>query len=252
MKNNRKALNVVLAVGVLAGSLLAQDLNASRHDSDIQIMMSHELAKKSQFQNVNVSVDEGIVKLTGTVEVYQQKLDAAKRARKTHDVEGVRNLIEVSGKTVADNELAARLDKSLYYDRIGYDNEFNYITASVKDGVVTLTGETRTPVDHDSALSLVDNTPGVKDVIDQAKVAPLSNFDDRIRRSAWRAIYRDPVLSRYAIDPAAPIRIVVVNGKLTLYGTVMNAMDKQIAGIRASSVFGAFSVQNDLQIANKS
>jgi hyperosmotically inducible protein len=252
MRNNRKTLNLLLAVGLLAGSLSAQELSASRHDSDIQDTVSHELAKKSQFQNIKVSVDEGMVSLTGRVEVYQQKLEAAKKARKARDVEGVRNLIEVSGKTVSDDELAAQLDKSLYYDRIGYDNEFNYITASVKDGVVTLTGETRTPVDHDSALALVDNTPGVKDVIDQAKVAPLSNFDDRIRFSAWRAIYRDPVLSRYAIDPASPIRIVVVNGKLTLYGTVMNAMDKQIAGIRASSVFGAFSVQNDLQIAKKS
>jgi hyperosmotically inducible protein len=252
MRNNCKALSWVLAVGLLAGSLSAQDLSASRHDSDIQVTVSHELAKKSQFQNLKVSVDEGIVTLTGTVGVYQQKLDAAKKARKTRDVAGVRNLIEVSGKTVSDDQLAAQLDKNLYYDRIGYDNEFNYITASVKDGVVTLTGETRMPVDHDSALALVDNTPGVKDVIDQAEVAPLSNFDDRIRLSAWRAIYRDPVLSRYAIDPASPIRIVVVNGKLTLYGTVMNAMDKQIAGIRASSVFGAFSVQNDLQIAKKS
>jgi hyperosmotically inducible protein len=252
MRNNRKTLNLVLAVGLLAGSLSAQDLSASRHDSDIQVKVSHELAKKSQYQEVKVSVDEGIVTLSGTVGIYQQKLDAAKKARKTHDVEGVRNLIEVSGKTVSDDELAAQLDKGLYYDRLGYDNEFNYMTAAVKDGVVTLTGETRTPVDHDSALALVANTPGVRDVIDQAKVAPLSNFDDRIRLSAWRAIYRDPVLSRYAIDPASPIRIVVVNGKLTLYGTVMNAMDKQIAGIRASSVFGAFSVQNDLQVAKKS
>jgi hyperosmotically inducible protein len=252
MRSNRKTLNLVLAVGLLAGSLSAQDLSASRHDSDIQVKISHELAKKSQFKDLKVSVDEGIVTLTGTVGVYQQKLDAAKKARKTHDVEGVRNLIEVSGKTVSDEALAAQLDKSLYYDRIGYDNEFNYLTVSVRDGAVTLTGETRTPVDHDSALALVENTPGVKQVIDQAKVAPLSNFDDRIRLSAWRAIYRDPVLSRYAIDPASPIRIVVVNGKLTLYGTVMNAMDKQIAGIRASSVFGAFSVQNDLQIAKKS
>jgi hyperosmotically inducible protein len=252
MRSNRKSLHLVLAVALLAGSLSAQDLSASRHDSDIQVKVSHELAKKSQFEDVRASVDEGIVTLSGTVGVYQQKLDAAKKVRKTHDVQGVRNLIEVSGKAVSDDELAARLDKSLAYDRIGYDNEFNYITASVKDGVVTLTGETRTPVDHDSALALVDSTPGVKEVVDQAKVAPVSNFDDRIRLSAWRAIYRDPVLSRYAIDPVAPIRIVVVNGKLTLYGTVMNAMDKQIAGIRASSVFGAFSVTNDLQIANKS
>jgi hyperosmotically inducible periplasmic protein len=79
-----------------------------------------------------------------------------------------------------------------------------------------------------------------------------SIFDDQIRMSALRAIYRDPVLNRYAIDPALPIRIVVDNGKLTLYGTVMNSMDKQIAGIRAGQVFGVLQVQNNLEVAKQS
>ena len=33
-------------------------------------------------------------------------------------------------------------------------NQFNFVTASVKDGVVTLNGQTRTDVDRDSALGL--------------------------------------------------------------------------------------------------
>src|SRR5438552_1416 len=71
-------------------------------------------------------------------------------------------------------------------------------------------------------------------------------------RSALRAIYRDPVLNRYAIDPALPIRIVVDNGNLTLYGTVLNSMDKQVAGIRAGQIFGVFKVQNNLEVAKQS
>jgi hyperosmotically inducible protein len=49
-----------------------------------------------------------------------------------------------------------------------------------------------------------------------------------------------------------PIRIVVTNGKLTLYGTVENKMDKEIAGMRANQIPGVFSVQNDLEIAGHS
>jgi osmotically-inducible protein OsmY len=239
-------------VGLLAASLSAQTNSASRYDSSVQNKVAQELAKKPAFRNVQAFVQDGIVTLNGSVDLYQQKLDAAKKVRKTKQVQGVRNLIEVAGKNVPDNQLDAQLDRELYYDRIGYDNEFNYVTASVKDCVATLTGETRLPIDHDSALALVDSTPGVKEVIDNVTVAPVSFFDDRIRLSALRAIYRDPVLSRYAIDPARPIRIVVENGHLTLYGTVMNSMDKNIAGIRAGSVFGAFTVQNDLQVAKKS
>lgn len=245
-------LSSLLTVGLLAATLAAQTNSAARYDGSVQNKVSQELAKKKEFRNVQASVEDGIVTLNGTVELYQQKLDAAKKVRKTKQVQGVRNLIEVAGKNVPDDQLDAQLDKKLYYDRIGYDNEFNYVTASVKDGTVTLTGETRLPIDRDSALALVNTTPGVKDVINDVTVAPVSFFDDRIRLGALRAIYHDPVLSRYAIDPARPIRIVVENGHLTLYGTVMNSMDKQIAGIRAGSVFGAFSVQNDLQVAKKS
>jgi osmotically-inducible protein OsmY len=91
--------------------------------------------------------------------------------------------------------------------------------------------------------------PGVKEVVNNVKVAPVSGFDDRIRKAATRAIYGDSVLNRYAIDPVQPIRIVVDNGKLSLYGTVDSKMDKDIAGIRAGSVFGVFQVQNNLVVA---
>ncbi|HZR57779.1 MAG TPA: BON domain-containing protein [Terriglobales bacterium] len=252
MRTIFRNLSSLLTVGLLAAALAAQTNSAARYDGSVQNKVSQELAKKKEFRNVQASVEDGIVTLNGTVELYQQKLDAAKKVHKTKQVQGVRNLIEVAGKNVPDDQLDAQLDKKLYYDRIGYDNEFNYVTASVKDGTVTLTGETRLPMDRDSALALVNTTPGVKDVINDVTVAPVSFFDDRIRLGALRAIYHDPVLSRYAIDPARPIRIVVENGHLTLCGTVMNSMDKQIAGIRAGNVFGAFSVQNDLQVAKKS
>ncbi|HSS96621.1 MAG TPA: BON domain-containing protein, partial [Terriglobales bacterium] len=93
------------------------------------------------------------------------------------------------------------------------------------------------------------SVPGVKEVINNVKVAPVSGFDDRIRIAATRAIYGDSVLSRYSMDPVQPIRIVVDNGKLSLYGTVENKMDKDIAGIRAGGVFGVFQVQNNLIVA---
>ncbi|MFI4923300.1 MAG: BON domain-containing protein, partial [Burkholderiales bacterium] len=80
------------------------------------------------------------------------------------------------------------------------------------------------------------------------KVLPVSIFDDSIRIRTARAIYRDSVLGRYAIDPVDPIRIVVQNGHVTLYGTVQNTMDKNIAGLRANGVQGAFSVENKLVV----
>ena len=250
MKTTFLVLGLWLGGGVLNMVLAAEMTSASRFDVTIQSKVAQVTTKK-EFRNVQGYVEDGIVTLTGNVDLYQQKLDATKKIRKLANVQGVRNLIAVNGN-VSDAQLTAALDRKLYYDRLAQDNVFNYVTASAENGVITLSGETRNEFDRDSALWLVDNTAGVKDVIDNIKVAPVSIFDDRIRISALRAIYRDPVLSRYAIDPAKPIRIVVDRGHLSLYGAVASTLDKEVAGIRAAQVFGAFTVQNNLQVQKKS
>jgi osmotically-inducible protein OsmY len=246
MKKQGFAVTVALLV-LLSMTAMA---STSRYDQQIQQTVSRKIHGAKQLQSVSSSVEDGIVTLTGTVGLYQDKLDAAKKIKKIGDVAGVRNDIVVAGETVPDSQLQQKLARKLAYDRIGYyDNAFNYLAVDVKDGVVTLSGDTVWDVPKDSAFAIVARTPGVKDVVNDVKVLPVSNFDDSIRVRMARAIYRDSVLSRYATDPVDPIRIVVDNGHVTLYGTVENAMDKTIAGIRAGSVPGAFSVENKL-VAN--
>jgi hyperosmotically inducible protein len=252
MKTAYRTLAMLMSVAVLSGALMAQDASASRNDVPIQQKVTSLLQSKQEFQRVNSSVEDGIVTLTGTVDVYQKKLDVDKKVRKTKDVKGVRNLVEVAGVNVPDQQLQAQLNKKLVYERVGYrDNTFSYYTLGVKDGVVTVGGETYNDVARDAALSEVQHMTGVKDVINNIKVLPASINDDHIRMRTARAIYRDPVLSRYAMDPARPIKIIVENGHVSLYGTVENTMDKQVAGMRANGVFGAFSVQNNLIVDNE-
>jgi osmotically-inducible protein OsmY len=220
-----------------------------RSDQQIQQAVSVKIHDAKQLQNVSSSVEDGIVTLTGTVNLYQDKLDAAKKVKKLANVNGVRNQIAVAGETVSDGQLQQKLAKKLAYDRVGYyDNTFNYLAINVKDGVVTVNGDTYNDVARDSALAIVQRMAGVKDVVSEVKVLPVSTFDDSIRIRTARAIYRDSVLGRYATDPVDPIRIVVQNGHVTLYGTVQSTMDKNIAGMRANGVPGAFSVENRLVV----
>ncbi|MFZ0887689.1 MAG: BON domain-containing protein, partial [Candidatus Binataceae bacterium] len=243
-----RSMGALLAVGVLSATLVAQTAAAARYDNQIQTAVAGKLAAKKQFQNVQSKVEDGIVTLTGTVDLYQRKLDAAKLARKTASVQGVRNLITVAGPNVADEQIEQKLDRKLAYVRVGYDNTFDYFALGVKDGVVTVEGQDRTGVGRDEALADIYNQPGVRDVIENISLEPVSPMDDGLRLRAARAIYRDPVLSKYAIDPAKPIRIIVENGHVTLYGSVLTAMDKQVAGIRANQLFGAFGVVNKLEV----
>jgi hyperosmotically inducible periplasmic protein len=247
-KHLLKILRSLLASVLVNTPLLAAAPAAARYDNQIQINVEKKLAAKSQFHDVKSSVEDGIVTLSGTVDLYQQKLDAAKATRKVSKVQGVRNLIDVAGANVPDVQLAQQLARKLTYVRVGYDNTFDYFALSVKDGVVTVIGEDRTGVGRDEALAEVYSQPGVKDVIDEIAIAPASPFDDGVRVRTARAIYSDPVLSKYAIDPAKPIRIVVTNGHVTLYGVVDSAMDKSVAGLRANQIFGAFTVDNKLEV----
>jgi len=245
----RRVIGSLATVTLLSALMAAQAASAGLYDSSVEQKVRQELSEKKQFRNVETSVEDGIVTLRGTVDLYQDKLDAAKRIRKEDHVAGVRNLIEVAGREVSDSQLQSKLAEKLRYDRVGYyDNAFNYLTLSVKDGFVTVGGETLNDVGRDSALATVQRMLGVKDVIDEIKVSPVSIFDDNIRLRTLRALYHDAVLGKYATDPAAPIRIVVENGTVGLYGAVDSAMDKQIAGIRANEVFGAFRVENHLTV----
>lgn len=245
----KKWAGSLLAVGLLSVTLVAETGAAARYDNQVQNTVTQKLASKKQYSNIKANVEDGIVTLTGTVDLYQRKLDAAKLARKTSKVQGVRNLIVVAGPNVPDAQLEQKLATKLTYVREGYDSTFDYFALGVKDGVVTVEGQDRTGVGRDEALAEIANMPGVKDVIENISIAPTSIYDDGLRLRALRAIYSDPVLSKYAMDPARPIRIIVDNGHVTLYGEVNSAMDKQVAGIRAGQLFGAFSVDNKLVVA---
>ncbi len=249
MTKTKSILSSFLLVGLLGASLFAQTSSAGRNDATIQTSVIKKLDDNQKFKNVKSTVEDGIVTLTGTVDLYQDKLDAAKSAKKQKNVQGVRNLIEVAGPAVTDAQLHEELSKKLYYDRVGwYDSAFNYYTLTVKDGVATIGGQTYNEVGRDSALAIAYRMPGVKDVVNDIKVSPVSSFDDNLRRRTVRALYGDAALGKYAIDPARPIRIIVDGGHVSLYGEVISPMDKQIAGMRVGQIPGVFSVQNNLVV----
>jgi len=95
---------------------------------------------------------------------------------------------------------------------------------------------------------VVKRIEGVEKVVKNIEVLPTSINDDQIRRAAYRAIYGNSVLSQYQLRAVPPIHIIVNNGRITLEGVVARQMDKQVAGIQANSVHGAFAVTNNLVV----
>jgi osmotically-inducible protein OsmY len=242
-------LVAAIAVAQTQGTNAAQSTNPQ--DQKIQQAVQKVIADHPSFKNVQSSVDDRIVTLTGTVDVYADKLRAGDAVRHVDGADGVRNHITVNTQKIADQQLESQLADKLRYDRVDQGIMFNNFTLNVQNGQVTIGGTARTDTDAASALSIVEHQPGVTDVVDNIQVAPTSINDDDIRVRTARAIYGNPALQKYAMDPQAPIRIVVVNGHVTLDGIVDSQMDKTIAANQARSVPGVFSVTDNLQIANK-
>jgi len=242
---------LVMALAALSLPAMAQpkDRMAGRgSDPQIAAEVNKKLQGDSKLRDVRATAEDGLVTLSGHVSVYDYKEKAEKKARKVKQVTGVRNLIAVQTANVSDAELFERLAGHLVYDGFGRSNTFNYLALDVRNGVVTVLGQVRDDDARKSALDIVRKEEGVRGVVDRVGVSSGSSYDDRLRFSIARAIYGDPVLRRYALDPSAPIRIVVDGGKVALYGIVSSRMDSQVAEFRAREVGGSFSVENHLLV----
>jgi hyperosmotically inducible protein len=155
-------------------------------------------------------------------------------------------LVSASGPAPVQKTLDERVRHEL--NMLPYYGVFDDISFRVDGDKVTLTGEVWQPVLKLQTESAIKHIEGVGQVDDQIEVLPLSNFDDQIRRSTYRAIYGYGPLSRYQLGTHPAIHIIVKNGNVTLTGVVANAMDKEMAYLRANGVHGAFSVTNELRL----
>ena len=255
----RKPRNLSVTTALLAGAMclvphpsLATAL-VTADDANLQAEITNKALNKPKLKSVHASVENGIATLSGSVDVFDLKEEADRRVHRIKGVRGVMNRIEVAGPEVSDQQLQEKLVRAISYDRVGYGTTpFNAISVRVQNGAVTLGGKAYGPVDADSAVAVAANTAGVKDVINEIQVDPLSPMDDQIRVAVFRSIYGFPSLNKYAIDPAKPIRISVQNGNVELDGVVDSKADRDVANIRANSVAGVFKVTNNLQVATSS
>ncbi len=147
----------------------------------------------------------------------------------------------------------AELEKSVRHEILMYSNYslWDDISFRIDNGNVELFGAVNQPYKKSDLQKIVQHVPGVQSVTNGIKVLPLSPFDDELRLRVARAIYRDPVLSRYAMGAVPSIHVIVENGKVTLTGAVNNDMEKQVAGIRASGAgLSLGPVVNNINVEN--
>lgn len=158
-------------------------------------------------------------------------------------------LAPASGQALT-GQARQRLERAVRHELVllPWYGVFDNLEFKIEGREVTLLGQVTRPTLKSDAEKAVRTIEGVEQVENQIEVLPLSPNDDRIRMAVYRAIYRDPSLSRYAIRAVPPVHIIVKNGNLTLEGAVSSEADKNLAGIRARGVGGVFSVTNHLLV----
>lgn len=170
-----------------------------------------------------------------------------------------------------------RISKEVRKRIVGLSNYgvFDYIHFAIKGtDTVILYGKASRPALKSSAEKAVKGIEGIQKVDNRIEVLPVSNNDDRIRAAVYASIYRYPPLQRYTANRGGPrggrsvaraaggitndppigyhaIHIIVDRGNVTLTGVVDSAEDAAMAGMRANSVSGVFSVDNSLEVASK-
>lgn len=125
---------------------------------------------------------------------------------------------------------------------------FDSLSYKVNGSTVTLLGNVRNAVLKSEAEDAVKHIEGVQTVDNQIHILPPSPNDDLIRRQVARAIFNDNRLFPYSVQAVPPIHIIVNGGHVTLEGVVNSQADKNEAGLRANSIPGVFSVQNNLRV----
>src|ERR1035438_9515153 len=130
-----------------------------------------------------------------------------------------------------------------------YFSVFDYIAFKVDGSTVTLLGQVVRPSLKSDAENAIKHIEGVEKVDNQIEILPPSPMDDGLRIRLYRAIYGYPGLEKYAMGVQKPIRIIAKMGRVTLEGVVDSETDKNLAGVRANTVPGIFSVTNNLQVS---
>lgn len=124
---------------------------------------------------------------------------------------------------------------------------FDDVNVVVSDRAITLTGRVTMPFKRDEIGARVGRIDGVRTLVNDIKVLPVSNYDAKLRVKIAQAIYSHPTFWQYAAMVNPPIHIVVEGGRVTLTGRVHSEVDRMLAYALAQ-VEGALSVKNELKL----
>ena len=190
---------------------------------------------------IGVTVKEGVVSLTGTVDAYAKKVEAENAVKKVKGVKAVVEEIKVKYDNWAektDEEIANEILFALDWNwKIPKDK----VTVKVENRGVTLEGEVNWNAQRDAAKTVAANCIDVKYVTNNITIK--SETKDKVEKLELDKAFK---LSWLLEDKN--ILVNVVDDKVKLHGNVMSWYQKDEAGRIAWNAPGVVSVNNEITI----
>ena len=193
---------------------------------------------------IGVSVHNGIVTLTGTLDTYSKKIAAGKAANRVKGTKAVALDIHVKpdgAHNLDDSALAQTILNTLKWHSAVKEDK---IRVKVEDGWVTLEGEVEWEYQRSNAEYAVENILGVRCITNLIRIFPQASEAD-IREKIIEAFQHSATID------AERIKIENVDGTVILTGKVRSIAEKKDAAAAAWFAPGVINVDNRLEVESK-
>jgi hyperosmotically inducible protein len=242
-------LLVPMLLGLAVEVSYAQKHSASNAQITASIQDKLYHARVFEHGQAQVSFEDGVATLAGTVDSLGVKMDAERAARKVDDVVRVVNNLNVHAEDVTARQIAEQARKEIvtYYAYGVFDN----VALEVEGNKLLVSGQVTQPYKKEDIGNFLAHVKGVAELDNSLEVLPVSSYDDSLRLGIARAIFNDPFFIHYATQAIPPIHIIVKNGNVTLEGVVATQMDKEKAGMDALNAATFFQFTNNLRVEGK-
>lgn len=189
---------------------------------------------------IGVSVDEGVVTLSGEVSTSSERIAAKDAALRVKGVTAVADDLVVAHSVThpTDTEIAGVVSSTL---RWADDVPHDAVKVEVRDGVVVLTGEVLWEHQRRAASRAVQRLTGVRKVDNRMTLKRRPSGTDT-RERIEKALIRNAIVESNAIE------VTVEGNTVTLTGTVGSWAEKTQAGLAAWSSPHVDRVNNQIVV----
>lgn len=241
----------IAAVILLASSMTAQ---AANMDSRIELSAKQSYVFKTYLQSDDIKIQSkgGAVTLTGVVSEYFHKTLAQETVVGLPGVKSVDNRLEIKGAAPTANSDAWLRDKvkvALLFHR---SVSAAATEVDVKDGIVTLRGETASQSQKELTTEYAKDVEGIKDVKNEMTVAKSAKKTPRtvgqkIDDASITAQVNMTLLNHRSTS-VLNTKVKTKRGIVTVAGKAKNTAEKDLVTKLVSDINGVTSVRNRMII----